>query len=83
MLIALQALCIVFTLSNFGDAARVNVVYSLRALWGVGLAWIVAKIWGGSEAKLPTNVMTARFLGAGLLTVAVMLVVLAKQMVDG
>jgi len=81
MLIGTQALCIVFTLSNFGDAARVNVVYSLRALWGVGLAWLAAKIWGGSEAKLPANVLAARFLGAGLLTVAVVLVILSAQVV--
>lgn len=78
LLIALQALCIVFTLSNYEDAARINVVYSLRALWGVLLAWLAAKAWGGSEAGLPKQVLVARFLGASLLTIAVVLVILAK-----
>ena len=78
LLIALQALCIVFTLSTFGDAARVNVVYALRALWGVVLAWAVAKRWGGSEATLPSAILLTRFVGAGLLTFAVILVIVAS-----
>ena len=78
-LIGMQAICIVFTLSTFGDAPRVNVVYALRALWGVSLAWAVAKVWGGSEASLPGPVLTARFMGAGLLTAAVVLVIYASS----
>ncbi len=74
-LIAMQALCLVSTLAHFGDAARVNVVYALRAVWGVVLAWFVAVKWGGSEAELPRSVMLLRLVGAGLLTVAVVLVV--------
>jgi len=75
LLIALQALSLVFTLSNFGDAARVNVVYAMRGVWGVVLAWFVAVKWGGSEANLPKRVMLLRLLGAILLTAAVVLVV--------
>lgn len=77
LLVALQAICIVFTLASFGDAARVNVVYAMRAMWGVILAWLVAVAWGGNEATLPRQVMTARLLGAGLLTISVILVVVA------
>lgn len=76
ILIALQALCIVFTLAQFGDAARVNVVYTLRGLWGVALAWGAAKVWGGPEADLETNQMVTRVAGAIMLTLAVILVVL-------
>ncbi len=74
LLVALQALCIVLTLAVFGDAARVNVVYTLRGMWGVVLAWIVARRWGGNEAVLPRNIMLLRLLGASLLTIAVLLV---------
>ncbi|RMF38633.1 MAG: EamA/RhaT family transporter [Planctomycetota bacterium] len=76
-LIALQALCIVYTLSAFGDAARVNVVYAVRGMWGVLLAWWVARMWGGSEAEWGRSVMLVRLAGAGLLSVAVALVILA------
>ncbi|MEC8555315.1 MAG: EamA family transporter [Planctomycetota bacterium] len=74
LLVALQANCIVFTLANFGDAARVNVVYTMRGMWGVVLAWAVAKRWGGAEAELPPGILLLRFIGASLLTGAVILV---------
>ncbi|MEM9368650.1 MAG: DMT family transporter [Planctomycetota bacterium] len=76
VLIALQAVCIVSTLSIFGDAARVNVVYGLRGLWSVLLAWVVARIWGGAERHLSRRALATRFAGAGLLTAAVVAVVL-------
>lgn len=76
ILIALQAVCIVSTLSIFGDAARVNVVYGLRGLWSVVLAWMVARVWGGAESQLSQRELATRFAGAGLLTAAVVAVVL-------
>lgn len=75
VLLALQAICIVFTLSVFGDAARVNVVYALRGLWGVTLAWWVAKRWGGNEESLSRGVLLTRLSGAALLTLAVALAI--------
>ncbi len=77
LLIAMQALCIVYAIAAFGDAARVNVMYSMRGMWGVLLAWIVALIWGGNEAKQPTSVMLSRLFGASFLTIAVVLVLVA------
>ncbi|MEM9586281.1 MAG: EamA/RhaT family transporter [Planctomycetota bacterium] len=79
LLLALQAVCIVVTLSVFGDAARVNVVYALRGLWGVALAWVAARIWGGNEAFLGRRVLAMRFVGACLLTVAVAIVTLSRD----
>ena len=75
-LIAIQAVCLVTTMATFGDAARVNVVYAMRGMWGVVLAYAAARIWGGNEADLPRNVLMSRFLGAALLTASVILVVL-------
>ena len=77
MLVALQALCIVLAVAMFGDAARVNVVYALRGLWGVALAWAAAKIWGGAESELPGRVMLTRAAGAAVLTTAVVLAILS------
>lgn len=76
---ALQSLCIVLTVAAFGDAARVNVVYALRGLWGVGLAWLVARVWGGAEAELGRSVMVTRLIGACLLTSAVVLAIISRN----
>lgn len=78
LLIALQAICIVYTLASFGDAARVNVVYAMRGIWGVIFAWAVATRWGGEEAKRPRKVMVVRLLGATLLMVSVALALFAS-----
>jgi drug/metabolite transporter (DMT)-like permease len=82
LFIALQAMCIVFTLAAFGDAARVNVVYALRGLWGVVLAWQFARVLGAREADLPRKIMIARLIGAALLTGAVILAILASERPD-
>jgi drug/metabolite transporter (DMT)-like permease len=76
---ALQSVCIVVTVAVYGDAARVNVVYALRGLWGVGLAWLVARTWGGAEAELERSVLLTRFAGALLLTSAVVLAIFSQS----
>lgn len=76
LLIALQAMCIIFTISTFGDAARVNVVYSARGVWGVLLAWATAMIWGGSEAHLSQKTMLGRLTGALLITTSVVIAII-------
>ncbi|MCA9139917.1 MAG: DMT family transporter [Planctomycetales bacterium] len=75
-LIGMQAICIVFTLSAFGDAPRVNVVYSMRGIWGVLLAWAAALIWGGNEADLTRKTMVFRLTGALLITISVVIAIL-------
>ena len=75
LMIGLQALCIVFTLGVFGDAARVNIVYALRGLWGVVLAWLFARVLHSGEANLGARTMGIRLAGAGLLTAAVVLAI--------
>lgn len=77
-LIAIQAICIVLPVAVFGDAARVNVVYALRGLWGVLLAWAFAKIWGGAEGDHARSVMLLRAAGALVLTIAVVLAIWAR-----
>jgi drug/metabolite transporter (DMT)-like permease len=78
ILVSLQALCIIVAVAAFGDAARINVVYSLRGIWGVGLAWGAAMIWGGAEADLRKSAIFMRAFGAVLLTLAVVLAIFAR-----
>ncbi|MFO0867707.1 MAG: EamA family transporter [Pirellulales bacterium] len=71
-LIALQAVSMSFSLGHFGDATRINIVYALRGLWAVGLAWLLARSMGTAEAHVPPRIMGLRLLGAVLLTAAVL-----------
>ena len=72
------AICIVSTLAIFGDAARVNVVYSLRGLWGSPLSASCSKEMGRAEAEQTRGTMMSRLAGAVILAAAVTLVVLSE-----
>lgn len=76
-LMAVQAMSMCYVLSTYGDATRVNIVYSLRGLWGVILAWLLARSMQSAEAGLPRGVMLSRLGGATLLTAAVLLAITA------
>jgi drug/metabolite transporter (DMT)-like permease len=71
LLMALQAMSMSYALGQFGDAARVNIVYALRGLWAVALAWTLARVFGGAEARHSPAVMLLRLAGAVLLTLSV------------
>lgn len=78
ILMATQAMSMCYCLSQFGDAPRVNIVYALRGLWGVLLAWLLAKTLRTNEASVGRSIMLRRLAGAFLLTGAVLLAVTAK-----
>ncbi len=78
VLFATQAGFLVYALSVFGDAARVNVVYALRGLWGVLFAWLFAKRFDGNEQHLPTSIMLTRLVGATFLVAAVIIVIVSS-----
>lgn len=80
LLMATQATGMCFTLAEFAeleDAPRINIVYALRGLWGVILAWLLATKLNTSEATVGRPVMIRRLFGAVLLTGAVLLAVTA------
>ena len=81
LFVALQATCLVYSLSVYQDAARINVVYSLRGLWGVGFAWCAAWVFadwfGGQESELSSRTMVSRLCGASLLVIAVVMTILS------
>ena len=70
-LMALQAMSMSYALGRFGDAARINIVYALRGLWAVALAWLLARTFGGAEARHSVTIMLLRLAGAVLLTLSV------------
>ena len=69
-----QAIGMTFTLAMFGDATRVNIVYSLRGIWGVLITWLLLKGDGPSH-----YVMVRRFIGALLIGVSVVISLLAPK----
>ena len=74
-LIALQAMCLVYAIGKFGDTTRINIVYTLRGLWGVVLPWIFARWLALGESKLERHIMARRLVGAVLVMTAVMVAI--------
>ena len=72
-----QAMSMCYTLSTYGDVARTNIVYSLRGMWGVIFAWLLARALKSGEADASRATMMRRLIGAGLLTAAVVLAISA------
>ena len=74
--IALQALSLVSTTAIFGDATSINVVYSSRGLWSVVAVWVVGHWFGNQERHLGAEVIRLRFIGAALMTAAIVVTLL-------
>jgi drug/metabolite transporter (DMT)-like permease len=72
-LLAFQSLLLIFTLAQFGHATTVNIVYNLRGLWSVLGVWLVGHWFHNREQGLEPTVLRRRLLGAGLMTVAILL----------
>lgn len=75
VLMALQAMSMCYSLAEFGDAPRINIVYALRGLWGVLLAWAFAHRLQTGEASAGRATMLRRLAGAALLTTSVLLAI--------
>jgi drug/metabolite transporter (DMT)-like permease len=72
VLMAVQAVSISYSLGRFGDATRINIVYALRGLWSVLLAWVLGRMAASPEGGHSTRTMAFRLAGALLLLAAVM-----------
>lgn len=70
---AIQAIGMTVTLGLFGDATRVNIVYSLRGLWGVAFTWILARHIQTGGLGPGHRTMTMRLIGAILIGVSVVI----------
>ena len=75
VLMAVQAIGMTVTIGLFGDATRVNIVYSLRGLWGVLLTWVLAHFVSTSGPMLSHRTMVMRLIGAMLIGTSVVIAV--------
>ncbi len=73
ILMAVQAISISYSLGRFGDATRINIVYSLRGLWSVVVAWLFSHFAVTAEAKLSRRTIVLRLLGALLLLISILM----------
>ena len=73
VLMAVQAIGMTVTLGLFGDATRVNIVYSLRGLWGVIFTWILARRIQTDAPGPAQRTMVMRLIGAVLIGVSVVI----------
>ncbi len=70
---SLQLLLLMLSVAR--DAVSVNVVYSLRSLWGVGLVWLIGHWFDNQERHMPARLLGWRMAGAALMTAAIVLTV--------
>jgi drug/metabolite transporter (DMT)-like permease len=75
VLLALQAGSMAYALGVFGDATAVNIVYSARGLWSVAAVWLIGHWFANEEQRLSPALLRSRLAGAGLMLVAIALVV--------
>lgn len=75
LLMALQAIGMTLTLGLYGDVTRVNIVYSLRGLWGVLLTWILVRHITTSSSRPSHRTMVMRLIGAVLIGISVIIAV--------
>lgn len=73
LFIALQGLILITTLSVFGDATAVNVVYASRGLWSVLAVWWLGAWFANTEGAAGPVVLRNRLTGAALLMSAIVL----------
>jgi drug/metabolite transporter (DMT)-like permease len=75
--VAVQGVLLIGSVSAYGKATTVNVVYSVRGLWSVLAVWAVGHWFGNRERDHGAAVFRTRLVGAALLLVAIVLVVVA------
>lgn len=77
VLLGVQGVMMGYGLATFGNATAMNIVYSSRGVWSILLIWLVGEWFTNDERMLGRGVMGRRLIGAGMLLVAVVLVVLS------
>ena len=76
LVIVFQYYVLNWTISTYKDPTAVNIFYSSRGIWSVVLVWTVGSLFGNLEHGLGWRVLMRRIFGAGLLFMAICLVLL-------
>jgi drug/metabolite transporter (DMT)-like permease len=76
LFMAFQSFAFVSGVAFFGDATAMNIVYSARGVWSVAAVWLIGHWFANTEAQLGGSVLRWRLAGAGLMTSAIVLVVM-------
>jgi len=71
--IAAQAISLSYALGQHGDATRVNIIYSLRGIWSVIIAWMLSRLAISPEGQHSSRTMWFRFTGAIFLLICVVM----------
>lgn len=69
----IQALSLITALAVFADATAINVMYSARGLWSVLAVWLVGHWFHNAEKNLDKGTLIWRLIGAGLMTLAIVI----------
>lgn len=74
-LLAAQHLGLLYTLSNYGQATAINILYSTRGIWGIVLVWFTGHWFQNRERHhAGKQVIARRLIGAALLFMAIIIV---------
>lgn len=70
---AAQAVILAYVLSTFGNATKVNIVYSSRGFWSIVMVWLVGHWFSNDERHQGKDVFIRRLIGSSLLGAAIVL----------
>lgn len=84
LMMGAQALLIATSISLFRDATGVNIVYSLRGIWGVVFVWLLGKRVASLErGSVSPGSLWVRALGSVLILAAVILAIRSTRWQNG
>ena len=69
----IQGISLISAISLFGEATRINVIYSVRGLWSVMAVWLVGHWFGNTEKEMGVARFRFRTAGAVCMCLAIIL----------
>lgn len=73
-LMALQLVGLFVLIVIYGKATVINIIYSSRGIWSIVAVWVIGHWFANTEKKLGKGVLVRRLVGAGMLCLAIAIV---------